>query len=94
MMVAFASYLRRERIEFNLTVFKKLFSYKVMPDGVAYFGGSLIKVREIANKHHNWMTRIVFIKGDLGNIPYSPQQKDEEIYRLSAVSGNDAELHK
>ncbi|KAK8948304.1 hypothetical protein KSP40_PGU017084 [Platanthera guangdongensis] len=76
MMVAFASYLRRERIEFNLTVFRKLFSYKATPDGVAYFGASLIKVHEIANKHHNWMTRIAFIKGDLGNIPYSPQQKD------------------
>ncbi|KAK8966718.1 hypothetical protein KSP40_PGU002151 [Platanthera guangdongensis] len=50
MMVAFASYLQRERIEFNLTVFRKLFSYKATPDVVAYFGGSLIKVREIANK--------------------------------------------
>ncbi|KAK8959573.1 hypothetical protein KSP40_PGU001582 [Platanthera guangdongensis] len=94
MMVAFVSFLRRERIEFNLTVFRKLFSYKTMPDRVAYFGGSLIKVRKITNKHHNWMTRIAFIKGDLGNIPYSPQQKGEEVYCPPAVSGNDAELHK
>ncbi|KAK8945961.1 hypothetical protein KSP40_PGU008101 [Platanthera guangdongensis] len=94
MMVAFASYLRRERIEFNLTVFRKLFSYKATSDGVASFGGSLIKVREIANKHHTWMTKFAFIKGDLGNIPYSPQQKGEEVYRPPAVSGNDAELHK
>ncbi|KAK8961165.1 hypothetical protein KSP40_PGU000687 [Platanthera guangdongensis] len=94
MMVAFASYLRREKIEFNLTVFRKLFSYKATPDGVAYFGGSLIKVREIANKHHTWMTKIAFIKGDLGNIPFSPQQKGEEVYRPPAVSDNDVELHK
>ncbi|KAK8940326.1 hypothetical protein KSP40_PGU005710 [Platanthera guangdongensis] len=94
MMVAFASYLQRERIEFNLTVFRKLFSYKATPDGVVYFGGSLIKVREIANKHHSWMTKIAFIKGDLGNIPYSPQQKGVEVYRPPAMSGNDVELHK
>ncbi|KAK8962036.1 hypothetical protein KSP40_PGU001056 [Platanthera guangdongensis] len=49
MMMAFTSYLRRERIEFNLTVFRKLFSYKATQDGVAYFGGPLIKVCEIAN---------------------------------------------
>ncbi|KAK8939536.1 hypothetical protein KSP40_PGU015912 [Platanthera guangdongensis] len=75
MMMAFVCLLRREQIEFNLTVFRKLFSYKATPDGVAYFGGSLIKVREIANKHHNCMTKIAFIKGDLGNIPYSPSKR-------------------
>ncbi|KAK8943497.1 hypothetical protein KSP40_PGU002746 [Platanthera guangdongensis] len=94
MMVAFVSYLRRERIEFNLTVFRKLFSYKATQDGVAYFGISLIKVRKIANKHHTLMTKIAFIKGDLGNIPYSPQQKGEEVYRPLAMSGNNPELHK
>ncbi|KAK8949935.1 hypothetical protein KSP40_PGU014466 [Platanthera guangdongensis] len=72
MMVEFASFLRRVRINFSLIMFRKLFSYKATTDGVAYFGGSLIKVREIANKHHNWITKIAFIKGDLGNIPYSP----------------------
>ncbi|KAK8963553.1 hypothetical protein KSP40_PGU001632 [Platanthera guangdongensis] len=94
MMVSFVSYLRRERIEFNLTLFRKLFSYKATPDGVAYFGGSLIKVHEIANKHHTWMTKIAFVKGDLGNIPYLPQHKGEEVYRPPTVSGNDAKLHK
>ncbi|KAK8950563.1 hypothetical protein KSP40_PGU001564 [Platanthera guangdongensis] len=94
MMVAFVSYLQREKIVFNLTVFRKLFSYKATPDAVAYFGGSLIKVCKITNKHHTWMTKIAFIKGDLGNIPYSPQQKGEEVYRPPAVSDNDAELHK
>ncbi|KAK8914550.1 IAA-amino acid hydrolase ILR1-like 3 [Platanthera zijinensis] len=93
MMVAFACYLRRERIEFNLTVFRKLFSYKATPDGVAFFDGSSIKVREVANKNHHWMTKIAFIKGDLGNIPFSPQQKGEEVYRPPTFSGNDAELH-
>ncbi|KAK8966532.1 hypothetical protein KSP40_PGU016309 [Platanthera guangdongensis] len=38
LMVAFACFLRRERIEFNLTVFRKLFSYKATPNDVAYFG--------------------------------------------------------
>ncbi|KAK8949711.1 hypothetical protein KSP39_PZI005765 [Platanthera zijinensis] len=94
MMVALVCYLRRERIKFNLTVFRKLFSYKATPDGGAFFGGSLIKVRKVANKHHNWMTKIVFINGDLGNVPFSPQQKDEEVYRSPSVSGNDADLHK
>ncbi|KAK8919230.1 hypothetical protein KSP39_PZI022090 [Platanthera zijinensis] len=94
MMVAFASFLLQERIEFNLTVFRKLFTYKATPEGVSYFGGSFIKVREVANKNHNWMTRIVFIKGDFGNVPYLPQQKGEEVYRPPTVSGNDAELHK
>ncbi|KAK8963291.1 hypothetical protein KSP40_PGU006749 [Platanthera guangdongensis] len=94
MMVAFASFLRRELIEFNLTVFRKLFSYKATPDDVTYFMGLMIKVREIANKHHNWMTKIAFIKGDLGNIPFSPQQKAEEVYRPLTVSGNDSDLHK
>ncbi|KAK8963558.1 hypothetical protein KSP40_PGU009835 [Platanthera guangdongensis] len=32
MMVAFACFLRRERIEFNLTFFRKLFSYKATLD--------------------------------------------------------------
>ncbi|KAK8952467.1 hypothetical protein KSP39_PZI003766 [Platanthera zijinensis] len=94
MMMAFACFLRRERIEFNLAVFRKLFSYKATPDGVAYFGGSLIKVRELANKNHNWMTRLVFIKGELGNIPFRPLQKSEDIYRPPSLSGSDADLHK
>ncbi|KAK8928953.1 hypothetical protein KSP39_PZI017697 [Platanthera zijinensis] len=94
MMVAFACFLRRERIEFNLAVFRKLFSYKATPDGVACFGGSFIKVRELANKNHNWMTRLVFIKGELGNIPFRPLQKSEDIYRPPSLSGSDADLHK
>ncbi|KAK8930912.1 hypothetical protein KSP39_PZI016265 [Platanthera zijinensis] len=83
MMAVFACFFHSERIELNLTVFRKLFTYKMTPVGIAYFGGSFIKDREIAKKHHNWMTMIIFIKGDLGNVPYSPQQKGEEDFEVA-----------
>ncbi|KAK8930848.1 Tubulin alpha-1 chain [Platanthera zijinensis] len=82
-MVGFSCYLCREQIEFNLAVFRKLFSYKATPDGVAFLGGTLIKVHKVVNKHHKCMTKIVFIKGDLGNIPLSPQQKVEECLAMT-----------
>ncbi|KAK8965523.1 hypothetical protein KSP40_PGU015496 [Platanthera guangdongensis] len=63
MIVPFTYYLHRERIEFNLTVFRKLFIYRATNGWVAFLAGSQLKVRETANKNHNWFSKFVFIKG-------------------------------
>ncbi|KAK8970447.1 hypothetical protein KSP40_PGU022068 [Platanthera guangdongensis] len=88
-MVGFACFLREERVEFNLAVFRKLFSFRANRDGTAYFSSAHLKVRETVNKSHNWLKRFLFIKGDFGNVPFSPVQLSEASYRPPSLGGHE-----
>ncbi|KAK8943804.1 hypothetical protein KSP40_PGU011447 [Platanthera guangdongensis] len=91
-MVGFACFLREERVEFNLAVFRKLFSFRANRDGTAYFSSAHLKVRETVNKSHNWLKRFLFVKGDFGNVPFSPVQLSEASYRPPSLGGHEADL--
>ncbi|KAK8941223.1 hypothetical protein KSP39_PZI010410 [Platanthera zijinensis] len=88
-LVAFACYMRRERIEFSLNSFRKLFIYHANADGVSYFTGQGLKVCETPNKNHHWLTRFVFIRGHMGGIPRAPVSPAEVFYTSPQVSGTD-----
>ncbi|KAK8947424.1 hypothetical protein KSP39_PZI007313 [Platanthera zijinensis] len=93
-VVGFACYLREERIEFSLVVFRKLFSFRANKDGTACFASMHAKVRETVNKSHNWLKKFVFVKGDFGNIPFSPVQLGEASYRPPSLGGHEAKLYE
>ncbi|KAK8942978.1 hypothetical protein KSP39_PZI009606 [Platanthera zijinensis] len=91
--VGFACYLREERIEFSLAVFRKLFSFRTNKDGTACFASSQAKVRETVNKSHNWLKKFIFVKGDFGNVRFSPVQLSEASYRPPSLGGHEAALY-
>ncbi|KAK8951832.1 hypothetical protein KSP39_PZI004561 [Platanthera zijinensis] len=93
-VVGFACYLREEKIEFSLAVFRKLFSFRANKDGTACFASMHAKVRETVNKSHNWLKKFVFVKGDFGNIPFSPVQLGEASYRPPSLGGHEAKLYE
>ncbi|KAK8930705.1 hypothetical protein KSP39_PZI016951 [Platanthera zijinensis] len=93
-VVGFACYLREERIEFSLAVFRKLFSFRANKDGTACFASMHAKVRETVNKSHNWLKKFVFVKGDFGNIPFSPVQLGEASYRPPSLGDHEAKLYE
>ncbi|KAK8918696.1 hypothetical protein KSP39_PZI021805 [Platanthera zijinensis] len=88
-IIAFACYMRRERIEFSLTVFRKMFVYHANQDGVSFFTGLNLKVCETPNKNHHWLTRFVFIRGNLGGVPLAPVSPAETFYTSPQVGGTD-----
>ncbi|KAK8969033.1 hypothetical protein KSP40_PGU006512 [Platanthera guangdongensis] len=51
-LVAFACYMRAERIEFSLPVFQKLFNFRAK-GGSVFLSGQLVKTEGLANKHHH-----------------------------------------
>ncbi|KAK8967283.1 hypothetical protein KSP40_PGU001825 [Platanthera guangdongensis] len=79
-MVAFICYMRSERIEFSLPIFRKLFTFPAK-GGVLFFSGQLLKTIGLANKHHNWGERFIFVSGDFGNVPLAPIQYEDAAYK-------------
>ncbi|KAK8951157.1 hypothetical protein KSP39_PZI004289 [Platanthera zijinensis] len=57
----FTCFLREERIEFSLAVFRKLFSFQANKDGIAYFSSNHVKAKlpmaEIATTINEFRTR-------------------------------------
>ncbi|KAK8923735.1 hypothetical protein KSP39_PZI019049 [Platanthera zijinensis] len=80
-IVGFACFLREERFKFNLAVFRKLFPFRANKDETACFASTHAKVREKVNKSHTWLNKFLSIKGDFGNVPFSPVQLGEASYR-------------
>ncbi|KAK8971560.1 hypothetical protein KSP40_PGU010502 [Platanthera guangdongensis] len=75
-LVAFICYMRSERIEFSLPIFRKLFTFRAK-GGVVFFSGQLLKTIGLANKHHHWGERFIFVSGDFGNVPLAPIQYED-----------------
>ncbi|KAK8943186.1 hypothetical protein KSP39_PZI008835 [Platanthera zijinensis] len=88
-IIAFACYMRRERIEFSLTIFRKMFVYHANQDGVSFFTGLNLKVCKTPNKNHHWLTRFVFVRGNLGGVPLAPASPAETFYTSPQVGGTD-----
>ncbi|KAK8968752.1 hypothetical protein KSP40_PGU004333 [Platanthera guangdongensis] len=69
-LMAFICYMRSERIEFSLPIFRKLFTFRAK-GGVVFFSGQLLKTIGLANKHHHWDERFIYVSGDF-RIPLKP----------------------
>ncbi|KAK8939233.1 hypothetical protein KSP39_PZI011622 [Platanthera zijinensis] len=93
---SFIAYLRAERIEFSLKVFRKIFSVRsITPTGdpeykgIIYFYCRGMKVVGLPNKIHNWTSRYLIFEGDLGFLHTSPQLRADADFK--SVRLNDAE---
>ncbi|KAK8933218.1 hypothetical protein KSP39_PZI015271 [Platanthera zijinensis] len=86
LLVAFACYMRAERIELNLSIFRKRFNFWAK-SGIVFFSGQTINTIGLANKNHNWAQKFVFVSGNFGNIPLSLVQYDEATYRPPTLGG-------
>ncbi|KAK8956640.1 hypothetical protein KSP39_PZI001018 [Platanthera zijinensis] len=81
--------MRRERIEFSLTVLRKMFVYHANQDGVSFFTGLNLKVCETQNKNQHWLTCFVFIRGNLGSVLLVPVSPAKIFYVTPQVGGTD-----
>ncbi|KAK8949347.1 hypothetical protein KSP39_PZI005815 [Platanthera zijinensis] len=90
-LVAFICYMRSERIEFSLSIFRKLFNFRAK-GGVVFFSGQLLKTTGLANKHHHWGEKFVFVTGDFGNIPLQPVQYENAAYKPPTLGSRESAL--
>ncbi|KAK8970977.1 hypothetical protein KSP40_PGU012709 [Platanthera guangdongensis] len=90
-LVAFICYIRSERIEFSLPIFRKLFTFRAK-GGVVFFSGKLLKTTGLANKHHHWGERFIFVSGDFGNVPLAPIQYEDAAYKPPSLGSRESAL--
>ncbi|KAK8963744.1 hypothetical protein KSP40_PGU000439 [Platanthera guangdongensis] len=91
LLVAFACYMRAERIEFNLSIFRKLFNFRAK-GGSVFLSGQWVKMAGLANMHHHFAERFVFIAGSFSNIPLAPIQYDDVIYKPPTLGEREGAL--
>ncbi|KAK8971199.1 hypothetical protein KSP40_PGU020874 [Platanthera guangdongensis] len=90
-LVAFICYMRSERIEFSLPIFRKLFTFRAK-GGVVFFSGQLLKTIGLSNKHHHWGERFIFVSGDFRNVPLSPIQYEDASYKPPSLGSRERAL--
>ncbi|KAK8933647.1 hypothetical protein KSP39_PZI015790 [Platanthera zijinensis] len=90
-LVAFICYMRSERIEFNLSIFRKLFTFRAK-GGVVFFSGQLLKTTGLAKKHHHWGEKFFFVSGDFGNVPLTPVQYEDVAYKTPSLGSREGAL--
>ncbi|KAK8969389.1 hypothetical protein KSP40_PGU003938 [Platanthera guangdongensis] len=93
LLVDFACYMRAERIEFNLSIFRKLFNFRAK-GGSVFLSSQSVKTAGLANKHHHLAERFVFIAGPFGNIPLAPIQYDDATYKPPTLGEREGALVK
>ncbi|KAK8947082.1 hypothetical protein KSP39_PZI007432 [Platanthera zijinensis] len=94
---SYVSYLRSEKIAFSLNMFRRIFFVRsITPSrgrqykGEIYFYCRGIKVVGLPNKIHNWTSRYLIFKGDLGFSHTCPQVRADSAFKsvkLDAVEG-------
>ncbi|KAK8953696.1 hypothetical protein KSP40_PGU001353 [Platanthera guangdongensis] len=90
-LVAFICYMRSERIEFSLPIFRKLFTFRAK-GGVVFFSGQLLKTIGLANKHHHWGEKFIYVSGDFGNVPLAPIQYEDAAYKPPSLGSRESAL--
>ncbi|KAK8967959.1 hypothetical protein KSP40_PGU006087 [Platanthera guangdongensis] len=90
-LMAFICYMRSERIEFSLSIFRKLFTFRVK-GGVVFFSGQLLETIGLANKHHHWGERFIYVSGDFGNVPLAPIQYEDAAYKPPSLGSRESAL--
>ncbi|KAK8947775.1 hypothetical protein KSP40_PGU009566 [Platanthera guangdongensis] len=90
-LVAFICYMRSERIEFSLTIFRKLFTFRAK-GGVVFFSGQLLKTIGLANKHHHWGERFIYVSGDFRNVPLAPIHYEDATYKPPSLGSYESAL--
>ncbi|KAK8965799.1 hypothetical protein KSP40_PGU002093 [Platanthera guangdongensis] len=90
-LMAFICYMRSERIEFSLSIFRKLFTFRAK-GGVVFFSGKLLKTIGLANKHHHWGERFIYVSGDFGNVPLAPIQYEDAAYKPPSLGSRESAL--
>ncbi|KAK8949427.1 hypothetical protein KSP39_PZI005333 [Platanthera zijinensis] len=84
-LIAFICYMRSERIEFSLPIFRKLFNFRAK-------GGQQLEVTGLANKHHHWGEKFVYVSGDFGNVPLQPVQYEDAAYKPPALGSRESAI--
>ncbi|KAK8947625.1 hypothetical protein KSP40_PGU021431 [Platanthera guangdongensis] len=90
-LVAFICYMRSERIEFSLPIFRELFTFRAK-GGVVFFSEQLRKTIGLANKHHHWGERFIFVSGEFGNVPLVPIQYEDAAYKPPSLGSRESAL--
>ncbi|KAK8937879.1 hypothetical protein KSP40_PGU022312 [Platanthera guangdongensis] len=90
-LVAFICYMQSERIEFSLPIFRNLFTFRAK-GRVVLFSGQLLRTTGLANKHHHWGDKFVFVSGDFGNVHLAPIQYEYAAYKPPSLGSREIAL--
>ncbi|KAK8970192.1 hypothetical protein KSP40_PGU009554 [Platanthera guangdongensis] len=86
-IMGFLCYLREERIIFDLSVFRKIFSFAATPEGVVYFSSHVCTLMGTTNKVHKWSEQLVIVEGDFGDVQGRPHQPADVAFLPPILEG-------
>ncbi|KAK8961428.1 hypothetical protein KSP40_PGU019864 [Platanthera guangdongensis] len=84
-IMGFLCFLREERIVFDLSVFRKIFSFAATSGGIVFFSSQVCTLVGTTNKVHRWSEYLVVVTGDFDDVLGRPHQPADIAFLLSIL---------